>query len=153
MQLFHTSPSLISSVTANGRFGERLFFAQDKYYRLADSKFVYSIELEENRVVRRSSLFYRSDCDLLQSFVSALADRYSFSVDTIEGLLDGSISAYDVESSDAGELDWDFQIHAAEAAELLGFSAVELRDEHGTSFLVNMRGLALQKVETEEEED
>lgn len=144
MQLTHTSPVEISTINTFGRYGEFLFFATSEYVMTAGSRIAYVIELDDAAVIRAGALFHHDDAKKLAGLVAEVATRYGIDEDTAESLIEESTSIYDIDSNvdaeDMADASWDIQHYTARAAKLLGFRAVAVRDEQGTSYLVDMFG-------------
>lgn len=144
MQLTHTSPVEIASINTFGRFGEFLFFAHGEYVMTAGSHIAYTIELDDAAVIRARDLFYHDDAEKLAELVTEVAARFDIDEDTAESLIDESKSIFDIDSNiepgELGEASWDIQHYTARAAKLLGYRAVAVTDEQGTSYLVDMLG-------------
>lgn len=144
MQLTHTSPVEITSIDSDGRFGEFLFFAHGEYVMTAGHHIAYTIDLDDDAVIQAGQLFYHEDSEKLASLVAEVATRYGIDESDAEALIEESKSIYDIDSNveaeDLGEASWDIQRFTARAAKLLGFRAVAVSDEQGTSYLVDMLG-------------
>lgn len=143
MELFHTSPSKIEKIRSNGRFGEFLFFSSRVYKMTAGAAVVYSLDLADADVIEAGQLFYHADAVKLQPLVDELATRLGVSEEDAEALIEESKSVYDldsIEAEDAADASWDVQLLTARAAKILGFRAVQLQDEQGAAYLVDMLG-------------
>lgn len=145
MKLFHTSPTEIKQINTSGRFGEFLFFSAGVYVMTAiDAPVVYSLELDDADVIKADRLFWHEDASKLKGLVVELADRLSVEADDAEALIEESKSLYDMDLDlDADELadaDWDIQHFTARAAKILGFRAVQVEDEQGAAWMVDMLG-------------
>ncbi|ELU7788568.1 hypothetical protein SC908_004401 [Salmonella enterica] len=144
MKLTHTSPVEITTISTCGRFGEFLFFSGGEYVMTAGSHFTYTIELDDSSVIRAGALFHHDDAEMLAGLVTEVASRFDIDEDTAESLIDESASIYDIDSNveaeDMADASWDIQHYTARAAKLLGFRAVAVKDEHGTSYLLDMLG-------------
>ena len=144
MQLTHTSPTEITRIDTSGRFGEFLFFASDTYVMTAGDYFTYTIELDEGEVIRAGQLFFHEDAEKLADLVAEVANRFDINEGDAEALIEESKSIYDIDSNveveDMGEAGWDIQQYTARAAKMLGFRAVAVTDEQGTSYMVDMLG-------------
>lgn len=134
MKIYHTSPNEITKIDRFGRFGEFLFFASSPYEMAACETITYSIELSEDEVIEANSFFYREDCDKLADLVAEVMDLAQCDEDDAEEYLSGRKSHEDA------EIDWDIQKLTGEAGKVLGYRAVEARDEQGTVWLVAMAG-------------
>lgn len=130
MELFHTG-SKIEEINNLGRFDEFLFFANSACHY---GEVTYSIEVDEDEIIDPNGFFYRDDCDKLAGIVAQVMDLAECDEDEAEELLSQR------ESHDDPEIDWDIQTLTARAAKLLGFRGVEIQDEHGTSYMIDMLG-------------
>jgi hypothetical protein len=143
---FHTSTEGIKEPNEEGRFGKGIFFSNQPYYMAhSENPSLYSLDINEDDVIDASSFFYRDDYKKLDPIVKKIMKQFGVDEDTAQNLLSGHSSLYDladdIENFDyleAGEGEWDLQKYAGEAAELLGFKGVNLRDETGTSTLMNI---------------
>lgn len=144
MKLIHTSPTEISQIRTSGRFGSFLFFSSREYVMTAGAHIAYSIEIDAADVIRAGALFYHEAAATLDVLVAEIAARYEVGEETAEALIDESASIYDVDSNvdaeDLADAAWDIQHATACAGKLLGFRAVEVTDEQGTAYLVDMLG-------------
>lgn len=144
MKLIHTSPTKISNLNESGRFGSFLFFSPVEYVMTAGQHFAYEIDINEEELIESSRLFYDENASLLQDLVSEIADRYDVSESVAEALLEESKSIYDIESNidveDLGEESWNIQKLTAQAAKILGYRGVAVKDERGISYMINMEG-------------
>ncbi|MDR0226727.1 MAG: hypothetical protein LBI66_09915 [Burkholderiaceae bacterium] len=143
MDLFHTSPVKIDKIHTSGRFGEFLFFSDRVYVMTAGSFETYKLELNDDDVIRASRLFFHEDAEKLQPLVTELAARLGVSEEDAEALIEESKSAHDIDSiepEDAADASWDVQLFTARAAKALGYRAVQVSDETGFSWMVDMLG-------------
>ena len=143
MELFHTSPKQITTITKNGRFGEFLFFSAHAYAMTAGDAIAYKIDLDDSQIIEAGQLFYHTDAGKLDALVAELADRLNVGAEEAEALIEESISVYDidaVEAEDAADASWDVQLFTARAARLLGFRAVQVQDEQGAAYMIDMEG-------------
>jgi hypothetical protein len=144
MKLLHTSPSEITEINSFGRFGEFLFFADEAYVMTAGDHMTYSIEVDEADIIEAGQLFYHDDAEKLSELVAELAEKLNIDENDAEALIDESKSIWDmdldIEAEDMADASWDVQLFTARAAQTLGFRAVEVEDEQGTSYMVSMMG-------------
>ena len=143
MKLIHTSASEITEITSTGRFGSFLFFSTQEYVTTAaEQHIVYSIEIEESSIIEASQLFYAENAALLDSMIDRVANQFGVDSDVAESLIEGSVDITDIESNvdveDLGEASWDIQKYTADAAKILGFNCVSVRDEQGTAYMIDM---------------
>lgn len=144
MQLFHTSPVEITSINTLGRFGEFLFFAHGEYVMTVGNYIAYTIEVDDDAIIRAGHLFHHENSEQLSGLVAEVAARFGIEEEDAESLIEESKSIYDIDSNveaeDLADASWDVQHYTARAAKLLGFRAVAVSDEQGTSYLVDMLG-------------
>ena len=134
--IHHVSPVEIKEINDSGLFGHGLFFA-DRECKIGD--FVYSLKLEDLKVIRAGSLCYQIDGSE-DADVKAFAKKYNLDVDTaFDAICErGGVDLYDFLNPDKGcEAGFEIQRLALVLAEKLGVDAVELFDENGTVWLVN----------------
>lgn len=136
MTLYHCSPSknLLNEIHNNGLFGEFLFFSS-KPSHYGDH--VYSIDINtDNDVIAASSLFYHDNWKILEEIVEETAELLNCDKDKARDYLDESRS---VEvSMDGGELAFELQLLTARCAKKLGYIGVQVTDEHGGSWMIDV---------------
>lgn len=145
IDLFHTSPDEITKINKDGRFGTGLFFSSEPYVMTgAKNPKTYRMSLSKDDVIDVGRFFYHEDSRLLQPIVEEISERFDVDQETAEALLSQEKTLWETESNldpeDIAEADWDMQKYGLEAAKLLGYRAAEMRDEQGTSYLVDMEG-------------
>ncbi|OHU85539.1 MULTISPECIES: hypothetical protein [Pseudoalteromonas] len=132
MKAFHTSPNEITNIKATGTFDDCLFFSHDVYTMTASNTvYVYSLELNEEHIVRVSDLYD-------EELIAHISDVLSVDEEVAERMLDGRDTAFDHGLD--GEDDWWIQAKQGECAKRMGYKAVEAQDEQGTVFIVPMLG-------------
>lgn len=141
MKLYHTSPEKIQKITYFGLFGDALCFAEQPYFMTAAAApFVYSIEIDEEEIIDARTFFYREDYEKLAGLVTEIMEMAECDEDTAQDLLSGKAALVDVADEFDAEQDFKIQKLAVQAAEILGYRAVMLRDEQGPMYLVSMLG-------------
>ncbi len=143
--LYHTSPNAIEK-PGEGRFGKGVFFASEPYTMTAsENPSTYHLNMDEDELIDASSFFYREDSNKLESLVKKIMKKFGVDEETAQALLSGHKDVYDLADEipdfsyeDAAEHSWDLQKMAGEAAEILGYKGVNLKDEQGTSSLINI---------------
>jgi len=128
--VIHTSPSEIKAISKDGLFNDCLFFS-DEEYAMGNVGAVYSLDINEDKIVDASDLH---DDEIIAHISSAL----DVDTDVAENLLDGSDSA--IEHGLSGEDDWWIQAKQGECAKKMGYEAVRGEDEQGTVYIVPMLG-------------
>ena len=136
MELFHTSPAEITSINTIGRFDEFLFFSSSIYEMSACATIAYKIELDDSEVIGARELFYHNDAAKLDALVAKFAERFGVDTDTAEEIIG---EREQLDSDDSDDL-WDVQLYTAQAAKILGYRAVEVSDEQGTAYMIDMLG-------------
>lgn len=138
--VYHTSPKIITEIKPYELFDDCLFFAEEPYVMSAAAEVVvYKFELGE--VVEASSLFYRDDCHKVDGIVADVIDALGCDEETAQGILDGSISSFDLDGFETdAETNWKMQALAGKCATALGVDAIEATDEQGTVWIVPMTG-------------
>jgi hypothetical protein len=150
MELFHTSPDKIEKVNPFGLFGDCLCFSGRPYFMTeAPAPVVYKIELDDSEIVEASSFFYRDDCDKLSGLVEEVMELVGCDEDTAQDLLAGTQSLLSVADEYDPEMDFEIQKLTGKAGKVLGFRAVETRDEQGAMWLVSMSGHEQDLIEVE----
>ena len=115
------------------------------YMDIADDKIASSSDLdtEETEAIIRGELRDFSDEEYDDIFRAIVEDEGLYSADIPE---DRILEIF--RASDMAEADWDAQRVRGVLAKKLGFQAVEMADEHGTSYLV-LPGVKVQAVKNE----
>ncbi|WP_277810673.1 hypothetical protein [Chromohalobacter canadensis] len=144
MKLIHTSPAAITEINSFGRFGEFLFFSADEYVMTAGEHVTYSIEIGDDEVIEAGLLFYHGDAEKLDNLVKAVMDLTGCDEDTAEELISQREDVHsidcNIEPEDLADTSWEIQRITGEAAAVLGYRGVEMEDEQGTAYLINMKG-------------
>jgi len=134
MELFHSSPIEITEIDQSGRFGEFLCFAENEYVMTAGSYVTYKIGVPEDLIIEASRLFYHADASKLDGLVAKIMEMLGCDEETAEAMLS--------QKDDCGEaeMSWDIQAMTAQAAKILGYRGVSMRDEQGTCYMIDMLG-------------
>jgi hypothetical protein len=141
VQLFHTSPAEITAISGVGRFGSHLFFSDRVYYMAMGHAVVYSVEIDENDVISAREIYYRDDLDKIQPVIDRVIRQFGVDDDVALDLICERSDVSDLDDvDDPGEASWVVQGYTAQAAALLGFRAVKVTDESGTSYMIDMAG-------------
>ena len=130
MELIHTSPIEIKEINTKGLFNDCLFFANEEY-GMSDYKFVYSIEIDESKIIEVNELYN-------EGIIDDIMNALDVDEDAAERMLDGRDSAFD--HGKDGEDDWWIQAKQGECAKLMGYEVCEALDEQGTAWIVPMMG-------------
>lgn len=128
MKLIHTSPVEIKEIKSSGMFDDCLFFSTTEY-AMGNVKAVYSLEIDEEKIVHVSDLYD-------EELVAHIAQALEVDEDAAERMLDGRDTAFD--HGKDGEDDWWIQAKQGECAKKMGYEACETEDEQGTVYIVPM---------------
>lgn len=146
MKLFHTSPAEINEINDNGRFGSFLFFSDIEYVMTAGQHITYTINISDDSLIDAEELFYHDDAEKLNGLVERVMAMTGCDEDTAEELISQREDIHSIDSEvdpeDLADISWDIQKIAAEAAAILGYRGVEMDDEQGRCYLVDMSGRA-----------
>lgn len=144
MKLIHTSPAAIAKINSFGRFGEFLFFVSGEYVMTAGDHIAYAIEVDDSDIIYAERLFFHEDADKLSGLVEKVIQMVGCDEYTAEELIAQREDVHgidtDIEPEDMADTSWDIQRIAGEAAVILGFRGVEMEDEQGRTYLINMAG-------------
>jgi hypothetical protein len=151
MTLYHGSHGPISKIEkTHGQFDSFLFFSDKK--SVADShgqggqRTTYSTNVPSDSIIDVGDLFNQKNSNKISYIADDLANDIGVDKGTAEDLISGATSVWDIDipksdfMPDTAELDWYVQKLSGEAANELGYKGVALKDEHGTSYMVNMLG-------------
>jgi len=128
--MFHTSPNKITEINNLGIAGDCLFFSDNVYVMTeAESVYVYEADFDCIRVWQLHD----------EEIIEEIADNFGCSIETAEGLLDGSECEWEQESCDA-DMSWWLQGKRGECAKKMGFDGCEDEDEQGTVYIIPMSG-------------
>ncbi|BBG31311.1 AcrIF11 family anti-CRISPR ADP-ribosyltransferase [Zymobacter palmae] len=146
MQLFHTSPETEITPSTLGRFDEFLFFSPTIYVMTAGDYHVFVTSLNDSEIIEAGSLWYQDNWEAARPFIDELMGRLSVDEDTAMGLLDGSLSVYDmdIEPEDMADEDWNVQRLTARSAKALGFIGVAVEDEQGAAYMLDVTRIKME---------
>ena len=167
LELFHTSPNEIEEVNDEGRFGSHLFFSHSPYYMTQSrDPVLYKHKINKKEILNVKRL-KNQDRKKLEPYLKNIMQRSGVSEDEALDLLSEHQEIYDIknkiedmlshnqfvskqdkqryekiykhlEDEDLAEFSWDLQSMAARAAKKLGFRGLQVRDETGTSYMIDM---------------
>ena len=159
--LFHVSPKQIEKITADGMFGDVLFFSSDGY-SLGGGEATYCVaDVDDDEIVSGYELVYMADADEIDSVLQSaqtivdFAARFDVELDleTAQDLMAEKLSSYDLDSDDydfLAELGWFVQAEVARCARRCGYRFAKMQDEHGTVYAGSMSGRLSEMVEVTE---
>ena len=134
MKIFHTSPKKISRIEKTELFDDVLFFSDSLYYMNTESRFVYSLEIEESELLDVSSVFYDDNSDKIDDIIADLAEYADVDFETAQDLLDETQSIVDY-TNDCEDL-WYIQKLQAQIAKKMGYKGAIAEDEQGTVYII-----------------
>jgi hypothetical protein len=138
MKLFHTSPSIINEIYEDGTFGSHVFFSDHEYVMTEGDYVTYLVDIDEKDVVAASSLFYQDNWKNAMPTVQKVMDRIAVEQDIAMNLIDGTLCLMDISEMDSDDDFW-IQKMQAEAAQLMGYNAVAVKDETGISYMLDLK--------------
>lgn len=131
--LYHGSPDpQLTKINADGLFGG-IFASCELQTAQSHGEYIYEIELDDSKIATTFELKYES----MSAFAVArkiVNKSYLAKTYDTEDLADAIISDNNDLVSDADD-SWELQRLRGQLALKLGYSAVEMEDEHGTSYL------------------
>lgn len=144
MELFHGSNSVVSEVKDIGLFGG-VFAHCNEDVALSHGSNLHVINVDDERVLTQHALSYELDyeavCAALRNVAVVEDDDFDMMYEIV--IEEASLSSFDEEevlrvfrADDLAEAGWDAQRMRGKVAAKLGYLAVEMDDEHGTSYLV-----------------
>ena len=144
MELFHGSNEIISAIKNTGIFGG-LFASSNKDAALSHGAKLHVINAA--RVLSQHDLNYEIDYELIANTLRSLLsdDLSDEELDTAYAAVIDEKDVYRMDeddilrifrADDLGEAGWEAQRIRGQVAKKLGYDAVEMSDEHGTSYLV-----------------
>lgn len=143
--VFHTSPEPITEIDTDGRYGTFLFFAATEYVMTARAYITYALDIDDLDLIEAGQIFYQDNAAEVDHIVQQVMDQFDVDEDTAEDLIDESqniikmpLDAHNVEPEDLSDATWDMQYYTALAAKTLGFDGVEVSDEQGVSYMIDM---------------
>lgn len=145
--LYHGSHGVVDQIKDTGTF-RGVFASPSKDSALSHGDNLHKISMNEDDVLTQNHLDYHADNGEVVSALKRVAgDAFDEYPDDIYDIVVGNKSLWNADlpddvmkkvfgSSDIGEADWEAQAMRGQLAKKLGFKAVEMPDEHGTSYLV-----------------
>lgn len=144
LTLFHGSNNpelkrITNKPSAAGQQFGGLFFAADRKIAASHGPHVYVVELSPNDVASSASLAFGNDEEDEELIDAILSEEFGSTDDEWRALvLEEEEEAFEEEVApeDWAEFSWEGQRVRGRIAREFGYSAVEMSDEHGTSYLV-----------------
>ena len=133
--LYHGSHDRhLSEVADSGLFGG-VFAGSDLRVAESHGQHVYEIEIDDDAICTTQYLNYHADPDAVSAAIEAEGLDADYAWEHV----------IDEKPCDDADEDWEMQRVRGCVASSLGFGAVEMSDEHGTSWLV-LPGAELKKL-------
>lgn len=154
--LYHGSTSDLTDLTVrSGELFNGMFFSSRRSAARGHGNYIYTTQVREEDIADVSEFPYRHDAWKI------MEERYGDDVDLMSELVAGERTIWgdeeaeevavrvleklnDTTYDDTGETDFAIQREASVIAEKLGYKAVAVEDEHGTSYIVTP-GAVMQK--------
>ncbi len=139
MIIYHTSPRKITEIRSDGVFGSGLFFALDPYWmKFSEDGYIYSLDRDNLNILEIGDVAYDSE-------MWEKSEKLLCKMAKCLGVSNASEALEDMETGEHTKHDCDLsflsQKYALDLAKNLGFDGVELRDEQGTAYLIDMTNL------------
>jgi hypothetical protein len=136
MRLYHTGAK-IETITRDHMFAGFLFFA-DEACHYGDT--TYSVDIDDGSILEQGRMFYIDNSnETLKPFINEVMELVDVDEDTAMELLDESTSLIELGIFN-DEKDWAIQALTGKAAVALGYRGVEVKDEYGISYMIDMFG-------------
>ena len=142
MTIYHTSAEKIEEIYEDGVFGTHIFFASEIYVMTGGDYVVYEIEINDDDILRATSMFYDENWALALPAVEEVKQRFSVDDQTAMDLLDESKFLHELIKEDEivdHDDSWWIQKMTAKAAKMMGYSAVAVQDETGISYMLDLK--------------
>ena len=135
--LYHGSHEVLTKIRGGGLFGG-VFAAIDEGDALSHGEQLHKIVIDEEDIATTVDFNYYCEPTTIDSVFAVygpdrLEQLWAAVVDEDESVIDDLIG---VLGSDYAETSWDAQRIRGEVAKACGYLAVEMTDEHGTTYLV-----------------
>jgi hypothetical protein len=149
MTVFHGGLETVSEIRVGGNSNvfDGIFCSYDRNAARSHGPVVTEIELDSSEILTQQKLGYHCDSDEIATIRATVARKLRLTDDAqidraIEIIIDdASCTADDSDiaifrADDAGQAGWEAQRVRGHVARALGFSAVEMDDEHGSTLLI-----------------
>lgn len=146
MKLYHGSFDRLTDLTVRaGSLFNGMFFADGKENAFgpgAEPRYYYSVDIDEDAIAVVDELPYED------SSVKAAHELWGDDADIMLDIVCDEVSPWDADEEqsevinrlfsglDDWELSWELQRQASLLAQKMGYKAVHVHDEHGTSYIV-----------------
>lgn len=139
--LYHGSSEILKEIKECGIFGG-IFASGVRMSALSHGDNLHEIEIDEKAILTNMTLQYEIEFDKVKNMLLDLSPNLTEeNIDRACELILDDQQAEDEDASllncdDAGEAGWRAQYIKGQIAIKLGYKAVEMKDEHGISYLV-----------------
>lgn len=138
--LYHGSHEEKLEITDSGIFGG-IFAAPSEHSALSHAPVLHVIEIDDSEILTQQELSYHVDYSVAKQIIAAELECTGDDLDRACELVieDGMATDDDArifKTEDAGYASWEAQRVRGVLARKLGYKAVEMNDEHGTTYLV-----------------
>lgn len=146
---YHGSPEIVNEIKNEGLF-EGLFLSRNRDAALSHGDFLHTVKLEEDDILTQQDITWNLDYETVKSQlhdILKLSKEHEKYFDEIYNHIIEEKSFFDSDipedellsifksAGDLGEASWEGQRIKGEIAKRNGYKAVEMTDEHGTSYL------------------
>lgn len=144
MILYHGSASATRPTPSTGGVFDGLFCSCEPRVAASHGDYVHEYSVPADQMLTHYALNYEvSDLDAIRAVLSAESAPGADIVRVWEIVIEDRGQCIDVElfrgANDAGEAGWEAQRIRGSVAAALGYAAIEMEDEHGTTWLLVAR--------------
>ena len=135
---FHGTQLPFDVIDPDAGFGG-LFFSATKQSAASHGNLIYAVDIPDEDILSHYQLNYEVPYDDVAAAFSKVCpyeELWDYVVEE-DDLFGGDLEPADFGYDDFGELSWACQGYRCRLAAELGYSAVEMSDEHGVSYCVN----------------
>lgn len=139
-QLFHGSYNdKLTIIKEKLTLFDGLFTSYRKTVAESHGNFIYKLEVNEDKILNNYALNYELDHETVKkSFIEVtnIQESHEDFEKAWECVVEGIENENTIFSADTYDSSWEAQRLRGQLAKSLGYDAVEMKDEHGTSYLV-----------------
>lgn len=146
MKLYHGSNDKLSDMTVRaGSMFNGMFFSEDKESAFgpgAEPRYYYSVDINDDEIADVNELAYED------SSMGAARDLWNDDADVMLDIVCDEVTPWEADEEqrevldrrfpglEEWEMSYELQRQASLLAEKMGYKAISLHDEHGTSYIV-----------------
>ena len=137
--IYHGSREIVSEIKDSGAF-QGIFCATDSenasYLGAGERTYLHVVELDESEILTDYYLNYFCDYDKVREILDYELSGYELDDGEMDNAWTAIIEDRPADGWTEAETGWDAERIRGQVAKKLGYKAVEMSDEHGTSYLV-----------------